>query len=754
MKYRSLLLAALMALVPFTVVAQQVAPFDMSGERTPPPTIETPAIPSAATVAPPAERRYLLPAGPLSLDGEEIRRSWSVFLAPGEAEAAQTVSLGYQNAIAVAPEFSALKLSINGTLVGNTSLKASEKPAALSFTLPAGLLKAGGNVIAIEASQRHRTDCTPASTGDLWTRLDPATTFIEGRPSSPELPLEAVRAIGADSNGQTVFSITAPSLQRREATEPLLRLAARLQLAAGMPNQSVVFRADSVPTSEPGHLSVVVGTSDELRPLLPGTDFDAKAPGARMAKLGDSPVLAINGPDWRAISGTIDGLLPRQEAGDTALPTASFMLPEPKVISGNSRLTLSDLGYRTEEFSGRRLRTDLSVALPGDFYANAYGDMVVHLDAAFTKEVLPGSGIVVSINNEVAAAIPIDVRGGGVMRELPVRVPMRHFRPGLNTIAFEASLLTEADAACVPGHTGDTATHFVLFDTTNIDFPDYARAGQRPNLAALTQIGYPFTGAEGRVDLFIGEIAPDELSAAGTLVGKLFVKTGHDIDIHPVTSASELNAGAPAILVAAGGQIPETAFSTFQLVPDLVTRWRSEGEGMATPALSETDINAWSQRLPAKGMTGVVDRFQNWLSSYFGLSGDLFHMPSNAEPAFAPDPGTSTIVASSPSADWLLVAAPTPDALSAGVDFLSREQSWRQLTGWLASLRGADQRISVTSRTPEVLLPKEFDIVNFRLIAANWLSSNILIYVALQIFFCILLAVSANNLIRSFGRRQ
>ncbi|WP_370677669.1 cellulose biosynthesis cyclic di-GMP-binding regulatory protein BcsB [Pleomorphomonas sp. PLEO] len=757
MKPSSLLLASLIALSPSTLAAQQAAPFDMSGERTTPPVVETPqAVKPAEPVAAPATgRAYLLPAGALSLEGEEVRRSWSVYLSPEQAEAGQAVSLGYQNAIAVAPEFSALTLSINGTPVGKTSLKASERPASLSFDLPAGLLKPGSNRVSIEATQRHRTDCGPASTAELWTRLDPATTFIEAKASSSGNALEAIRSIGADSQGQTTFSITAPALRGMAAVEPLLRLAGRLQLAAGMPNQSVSFSADTVAASQAGHLSVLVGTADELRPLLPGgADLGAATPAARMVRSGDASALVISGSDWRAVSVAIDGLLPRSTAAVASLPTAAFLMPEPKVITGNSRLALADLGYRTEEFSGRRLRTDLAVGLPGDFYANAYGDMVVHLDTAFTKEVLPGSGLVIFVNDQVAAAIPIDVRGGGVMRELPVRVPMRHFRPGLNIITFEANLLTEADVACAPGHTGDTATHFVLFDTTTIDFPDYARAGQRPNLSALTQIGYPFTATQEPVDLLLGEIAPGELSAAGTLLGKLSLKAGRDIAIHPVTSVSELKPEAPAIVVAAGGQIPEASLSTFDLTADLAARWSAEATGRGAPAPSGADIDAWSERLPANGVAGALERFQKWLSSYFGLSGDLFHMPSDAGLAFAPEPGTSTLVAASPTADWLLVAAPTPDALSAGVGFLAREGNWRQLGGWLASLRAADQKITVASRSTEVVLPNRFDVGNFRLIAANWLSSNILIYVGLQIFFCILLAVSMGLLIRRFGRHR
>ena len=70
---------------------------------------------------------------------------------------------------------------------------------------------------------------------------------------------------------------------------------------------------------------------------------------------------------------------------------------------------------------------------------------MILLDAAYTPAVLPGSHIDIYVNDSIASTVPITSSGGGLPRHLPINVTMRHFRPGVNTIAIEAILETESD---------------------------------------------------------------------------------------------------------------------------------------------------------------------------------------------------------------------------------------------------------------------------------------------------------------------
>ena len=85
---------------------------------------------------------------------------------------------GYRSALMTAPEASRLRISVNGRPLADYPIKAPERLAELSAVLPAGLLRPGPNVFTIETEQRHRTDCTEASTYDLWTEIDAGRTFL------------------------------------------------------------------------------------------------------------------------------------------------------------------------------------------------------------------------------------------------------------------------------------------------------------------------------------------------------------------------------------------------------------------------------------------------------------------------------------------------------------------------------------------------------------------------------------------------
>ena len=98
---------------------------------------------------------------------------------------------------------------------------------------------------------------------------------------------------------------------------------------------------------------------------------------------------------------------------------------------------------------------------------------------------LPGSHIDIYVNGNIASTVPITSRNGGIFRHLPIRVTMRHFRPGPNRIDIEAVLMTQADKICAPGASASHEPRFALFDSSELRVPRFARMAQLPNLAAL-----------------------------------------------------------------------------------------------------------------------------------------------------------------------------------------------------------------------------------------------------------------------------
>ncbi len=159
------------------------------------------------------------------------------------------------------------------------------------------------------------------------------------------------------------------------------------------------------------------------------------------------------------------------------------------------------------------------------------------LDAAYTDNVLPGSHIDIYVNDNIASTVPITTTTGGILRHLPIRVTMRHFKPGLNSVAIEAILMTKDDAACAPGATAKR--HPALCPVRYIRAGD---SGFRPRRPASESGGdglstaYPYGRATEPTPLFIDRVDADTLSAAATLLGQMAITANHPIAVETVAS--------------------------------------------------------------------------------------------------------------------------------------------------------------------------------------------------------------------------
>lgn len=687
---RRIVAASLLLLNASAFAQAQTAPFDMSGERPPgasvtprltPPTPSaatappvsvlpapaTPAAPNPAPVPPPIAvqspqsqppalqpaaaansaappragdvRRFVVPFSKLGLGGEYDRRSWSIYLTPEQAAAKASFTFAYQNSIVVAPEASALTVYLNNRPIGQQRVGSPDGPSTVTFEVPTGLLQPGANLVTFEAGQRHRTDCSIQSTYELWSNIDPAGTYLSfaGMDVSQLASADAIRAIGVDGAGKTEFDIVVPALEQPGTTKPLLRLAQGLSVLSSMPNQIFAFSTASLPAAGPGKLSVLVGTAAELRPLFPGLP-----PGAESAALAafvtdprsGSPLLLISGPSWQAVSSAIDTIVsPTDRSSDVrrdVLTTERWSAPNAPLVFSDTNIALSQLGVKTTEFSGRRLRTSFNIAVPADFYANAYGEAKVLLDAAYTDNVLPGSHIDIYVNDNIASTVPITTTTGGILRHLPIRVTMRHFKPGLNSVAIEAILMTKDDAACAPGATAGATPRFALFDTSELEIPDFARVGQRPNLAAMAGTAYPYGRATEPTPLFIDRVDADTLSAAATLLGQMAITAGHPIAVETVASPNMI-ADRDAIFIGSISQMPATALTQTNISTASQASWRPVVETQAGVVDTGTAFEEWNSKVSGGVLRSRITAFRDWLSRNFDISRSSLQFVPGAE---------------------------------------------------------------------------------------------------------------------------
>jgi hypothetical protein len=728
------------------------------------------AAPVAAHAATPlpagTSRRYVVPFPKLGLDGEYDRRSWSVYLTPEQAAAAATFNFSYQNAIVVAPEASQFTILINNRVIGEQPVGSPDGSSAVSLSVPPRLLQPGANLLTIEASHRHRTDCSVQSTYELWSDIDPAQTYLSfiGEEAAKFSSTDAIRAIGVDDAGQTAFNLVVPALEQPGTTKPLLRLAQGLSILSGMPNQTISFTTDSLPPSSPGRMTVVVGTPSELQPLF-STPIAAQA--AALATFATdprsgSPVLLITGPSWPAISTAIETIVSTTDRAVAvrrdALATQRWAAPDAPLIFADRTIPFSQLGVKSTEFSGRRFRTSFNIAVPADFYANAYGEATILLDAAYTKSVLPGSHVDVYVNGNIASTLPITSTGGGIFRHLPIRVTMRHFKPGLNTVSLEAILLTDEDDVCVPGTTASAGPRFALFDTSEFHMPDFARVGQRPNLAALAGTGYPYSRAPQPTPIFIDRVDADTLSATATLLGQMALVAGRPIDVEPAASPGAIGE-RDAIFIGSISQMPQAVLSQLNIATTSQATWRPLAATQTTPGETTVMFDDWRSKVSGGVWQGQITSFQEWLRRNFDISLSSLQFIPGAEELFTPSNANSFMIAqgsnTAGNSTWTIVAAPSARDLREGANAITTQLNWPEIAGHVTTYSAATGKIDTVPVTRFSFVRTEtWTFANYRLIAANWLSTNILSYAVLLVGLSLLVGVATSGMLKRLGRRE
>lgn len=742
------------------------------------PLSKTEAAPRATVALPPAQslqasppqageiRRFVVPDSELPLQGEYDRRSWSIYLTPDQLATRATFHLAYQNAIVVAPEASYITVFLNNRVVGQQHVGSPDGPSNIAFAVPTGVLQPGANLVTIEATQRHRTDCSIQSTYDLWSNIQSAGTYLSftGAPSANLSTTDAIRAVGVDETGKTQFDFVVPALGQPGATRSLLRLAQGLAVLSGMPNERMSF-TPHLPKPGAGHLAVLVGTAAELQPLFPNLP-----PGAQSAAIASlvtdtrtgALTLLVSGPSWTAIGSAIDTIVTSTdrppELRRDAIATSRWIAPDAPLVFGDTHLTFAQLGVATKEFSGRRFRTAFQVAVPSDFYANAYGEATVLLDAAYTKDVMPGSHIDIYVNGNIASTVPITTNQGGIMRHLPIRVTMRHFKPGVNAMAIEAVLLSRDDTICAPGATAATTSRFALFDTSELHMPDFARVGQSPNLSATVGTGYPYSRSPDPTALFMDHIDADTLSATATLLGQMAQAAGHSLAVDPVAAPSAIG-DRNALLIGAISQMSPTTLAQLNIAATSQTTWRPVANGQASTTDTGATFEQWRSKVSGGVWQGQISAFQEWLRRNFDITrGSLQFLPSSDE-IYAPPNTASLMIAQGIGPDgggsWTLVTAPTSDDLREGVNAVTTRAEWPKIEGHIATYAAKSGKIDIVPVTRVSLVASQpWSILNFRLIAANWLSTNVLSYASLLVALSLVIGAVTRAMLARLGRSK
>jgi len=751
---------------------------------------------SASAVAPPpGPSRFILPVEKLRLEGELDARSWSVFLTQEEALADTTLSIGYTNAIMVMPEASRLRASINNEVVYDAPIASPGGTEVVRVAIRKKLLRAGQNRIKFEVVQRHRTDCTVNATYELWTQIESAVTGLSFANASPDRfrSLDDLPAVGSDVTGATTLWVVPAGPAGAPFADRMLRVVQAIAIRGRYQHLVVrIGRPEGPPTA--GSLAVVIGTASELRAVLdtPSQEIAARAFAGFVSdrRLGPA-TLVLSGSGAAELDSAVEMLvsptLRSAGAPPTEVDTSSWHSPDAPLVSGARSIRLSNLDIGTQEFSGRRFTASTAVALPGDFYAEAYGEAVLYLDAAYSPFVKPGSHFNVYVNGRIASTLALNGARGGIFQRFPLKLPLRNFRPGVNEIVIEAVLLTDSDARCVPGGTVPGPNRFVLFDTSELSFNTFGRVGRYPDLAAFSASAFPYQLTSEPVAVVLGRHDASHYAAAATLFAKLAHSAGRPIRVETGVTAQSVG-DQEAIFIGTANQLTPGLLSVVGLADTVGANWANAAEAPTVTPSDAQPYDAVIQRfrdrqlptgpnpdeMPAAGTEEIRDRwrkslgnnalrrevtsFEDWLRRTFSISFSSFSFFSPAVQPFEPVPQTSVIIAqgSEPQGakPWTVLVGRREDVLEAGVARLTDRRFWRSMSGQLTAFQLQTLRLDSRAPAQASFIPTQsLSFLNTRQIVANWFSANMIFYAAMLLAFCALLGIATSAMLKGLGRR-
>ena len=768
---------------------------------------------SAGAVEAPNTLRGLAEASAAAADGRVLRRLPStsrstrltgetdavvfpVWLTPAEAARGARLRLAHVSAVSVMPEASRLTVAVNDRPVSETAIASGGVGRTTEIALPAGALRPGWNALRIGAEQRHRVDCSTASTWELWTDLDRARSglvFPVGhRPD--RRGIADVAGIAPDERGRVAIRLVGAADGDPHQMERAVRAAQAVALIGGFldPIVTVGRRGETGPgidlvvgraaaaldgdaaTLQPGSVAVLDdGEPDRLTVVVAGDDAAVDRALGQLAEAAARPA-----------EGSEAGLEARAGVGGRA-------------IGPGEHVRLADLGAVSSEFTGRLFRTGFDLRLPADLYAADYAKVQLKLSGGHAPGLDRTSRLTVRVNGRQAAGLPIVAPRGEVFTDRTLSIPLSAFRAGHNRIEIEASVPTAADKTCDATVQIEGPKRFLFVDRSELVFPSFARLARLPDLAATAAGVLDRLSPEARPVLYLPRPDAAALSAAATLATRTAIAAGR-IETPRFAFRNPPVDAPSAIVVGALADLPATVVGAVGLETAQVrSAWARRPVIEPNAAVPGPTADALGRRLTGlrlAGLVGDVDPIVTGslqgrvLTTLPATDGDLVDrwrrsMESPWSPAaftrqagirfeklfdllpnfgerrplegFAPTPTTGLVVAQAVSTTggaWTLVTAPTSAILSDAVATLTGGETWTRLDGAAVTWdQVADEVATVRAAHVGFLATSGFDFANLRLVAAALASDYPFVYILAALLVTGLLGLATARLLPRIG---
>jgi hypothetical protein len=751
------------------------------------------------------------------LVGEAANREFPIYLTAGEASRMAKFQLAYRNAISVMPETFRLTVRINDIVVGESTVQSAAQPEVLTMNVPVGVLQTGFNAVRVSIRQTHRVDCSVDSTYELWTQVLPEQSAFTFAGASGEIrSLQDLPAIASDHNGMTAIRVWTPGNSEPGEVNQAARAVQAVALLGRFTHPKVELASEL--RNEAG-LDVVVGTASAIERSM---GLRVPGIGARHQIQHDvqtgNVMLIITGDTDAQVEATLDALAQQAQRMDLQGSAAGLRATRNVngiPMEGGETISLADLGLESEPFRGRLHRQTVRIQMPSDLLAADYDRVVLSADAIYAAGLLPTSKMTIRVNGTAIADAPMSNSGGDVLSKKSFYLPVSTFKPGLNTIDFEAETRTSADETCSLEALMDQRERFLLSGTSQISIPTLGRVGALPNISSILPGGLSRLSGANDLTVFVPKARHEAVETALTTLAKMATVSGREtkarftFDIVPSGTKHVLALGAyddmpeatlrdagldaeklrrvwrqtapksPA--VAGGGQLVQVASigETIEIASSLSSgKGHVESTGSVgksalkdSQAQSSSMMNVFGQSGGgwlggyAKSMFGA---FSGLASEMLGKSGTTQFSGSSDLPL---NEGSTLVVAQGAKADGMgdgwrgkllpnvssttVFVAPSPERLSQSVNEVLSGSLWQQFVGDAAVYTAKDNAVSTRVSSQILLVPTaSFSLQNIRLIAAGWLSHNVTVYLSVLLVLFVIMTAFMQWTLRSSGVRE
>ncbi|MDO8845186.1 cellulose biosynthesis cyclic di-GMP-binding regulatory protein BcsB [Methylicorpusculum sp.] len=441
---------------------------------------------------------------------------------------------------------------VNDYLIGQIKLDPINNTTKVIYQIAPEYIIQGYNKITFKAAQ-HYTDseCEDWSAPELWTQFDAVKSSLtlnyQNLPITEKLSklnslindrlehysLTIIRGDKAVSDDYLYWgSIIAQGVKLRLKYVPLKLEESYMESTVSVEGNTGIgqFKIDM---DQLNNDAVIVGNKDQIKQLLP--DHVAQAiEGPYLGLFQQHPnthqfILVISGQTDDEVKSAVQSFAllnasfpDAQQTVINALnfPVAEPLLPDKSIIPGNT-YTFSSLDFYNQFMDIQSSEARLEFRLPADLYSTEETLVKLNLNLAYGAAMRKDSVINISLNNGFVHAIQLKEESGAHYRNYQISVPLRNFKPGLNTLTFKSVLTPSEYGECAFVQRENLLAN--VYEDSTLSFPETGRVANLPDLKLLERTGFPLlNNASGDNTVFkMLDTSSDSIASAWYLIAQL-----------------------------------------------------------------------------------------------------------------------------------------------------------------------------------------------------------------------------------------